>query len=213
MRKLTKLERKLRRRERLRMADANRNDPEIFAVFVRVTLTWLAIIIGVIIWLWAASVQARDQAYAATAVSIPPRCKYVGAIPEVAETGGEPPRAINESPVATFPDAEMVEPVGEPPERWECLGRWLLTAYCPLDCCNGKGRAWKTASEAKMVVGDTVAVNSLPFGTKIRIGDHVYTVADRGNLGKHHVDILHGSHKAAENFGMQYADVWILKDN
>ena len=61
-----------------------------------------------------------------------------------------------------------------------------------------------------MVIGDTVAVGGLPFGTKLRIRDHIYTVTDRGVHG-HHVDILHESHRAANKFGMQHAEVFIKR--
>ena len=162
------------------------------------------VLVGIVLGMYISATRTQ----AAETVSIPPRCEYVGPITDPVQE--ELPEAVNETPVATMPDAVMVERVGEEPERWESLGTWLLTAYCPLDCCNGKGRAWHTASGAPMVIGDTVAVGGLPFGTKLRIRDHVYTVTDRGVHG-HHVDILHESHRAANIFGMQHAEVWIKR--
>lgn len=93
---------------------------------------------------------------------------------------------------------------------WESLGVWKLTAYCPLECCNGRGRAWQTASGAEMVVGRTVAAAHFPFGTKLKINGHVYVVEDRGVTGKH-VDILFPTHAAGNEFGIQYAEVFILR--
>ena len=147
---------------------------------------------------------AESRAQAAETISIPPRAEYVGPITEAAPE--VLPEAVNEA-VATMPDAVMVESVGE---RWESLGVWKLTAYDPYECCNGRGRAWKTASGAPMAIGDTVATGRLPFGTKLKIRDHVYTVVDRGTPYGH-VDILHESHSAANRFGIQRAEVFILR--
>lgn len=113
--------------------------------------------------------------------------------------------------VATVSDAEKVAITADPPgERWESLGVWKLTAYCPLDCCNGKGRAWKTSSGKPMVVGRTIATYSLPEGTEVKINGHVYVVEDTGVSG-HHIDILHPSHAAANAFGVHHAEVFVKR--
>ena len=94
---------------------------------------------------------------------------------------------------------------------WESLGTWKLTAYCPEECCNGSN-AHRTASGEPMVVGETVAVGHLPFGTRLLIDGHEYTVTDRGVKGEH-VDILHETHKAAQRFGVQYKQVFIWRED
>ena len=94
---------------------------------------------------------------------------------------------------------------------WESLGTWKCTAYCPGACCNSPENAGKTASGKPMVVGRTVAVGHLPFGTRLLIDGHEYVVEDRGVKG-HHVDILHESHSAARKFGEQYKQVFIWRD-
>lgn len=96
--------------------------------------------------------------------------------------------------------------------EWESLGTWLCTAYCPEECCNGRGRAWTTASGEPMVIGETVAVGHLPFGTRLLIDGHEYVVEDRGVHG-HHVDILHESHSAARKFGTQHKQVFIWRED
>lgn len=96
--------------------------------------------------------------------------------------------------------------------EWESLGMWKCTAYCPLECCNGKGRAWKTASGIPMVIGETVATAKLPFGTKLLIDGHVYTVTDRG-VPYGTVDILHESNAAARRFGIKYKQVFIWRED
>ena len=203
---MTKIEKEMRKRERdaIRAVNKSADDyQDVYEGAMRVLFNLVLLITGIVIGFYIS--ESRVQA---ATVSIPPRAEYVGPITE--QGPEEPPVGINEMPVATMPDAQMVERVGEEPERWESLGTWLLTAYCPLDCCNGRGRAWHTASGTPMVIGDTVAVGGLPFGTKLRIRDHIYTVTDRGVRG-HHVDILHESHRAANKFGMQHAEVFIKR--
>ena len=204
---MTKLERKLKERERRAIEAVNKSADDLKDIYddaLKVLFDLALVLVGIVLGMYLSATRTQ-----AATVSIPPRCEYVGPITEAAPE--ELPVGVNEMvETATMPDAVMAERVGEEPERWESLGTWLLTAYCPMDCCNGKGRAWHTASGAPMVIGDTVAVGGLPFGTKLRIRDHIYTVTDRGVHG-HHVDILHESHRAANKFGMQHAEVWIKR--
>lgn len=204
---MTKLEREVRRRERRRLADLNRNNFEVFKVMLQISLVALAIIIGITIWFWAAAQQTMEVEAAVLRHHRITSANYreiplVEPLPDFPPVDGEPPQAI-EIKMATR--AEAV-----PEEHWESLGRWKLSAYCPLDCCNGRGRAWKTASGEPMVVGDTVATARLPFGTKLKINDHVYTVTDRG-VPYGQVDILHESHKAAKAFGIRFAEIYVLR--
>lgn len=188
-------------------------------------MTVCAVILGLLIMVGAAEIRAAEEAQAAvlrrhriTSQNITAQYPHspnaglqaedpymVESLPAEAPDHGEPPEAIE----IITKEATAAEAV--PAERWESLGVWKLTAYCPLECCNGKGRAWKTASGAPMVVGDTVAAVSLPYGTKIKIGDHVYTVTDTGRLEKNQLDILHESHAAAKRFGVQRAEVFVLR--
>ena len=183
------------------------------------------VIIGAMVMVLAAEIQAAEDAQAAvlrdfriTSQNITAQYPHspnaglqaedpymVESLPAEAPDHGEPPEAIE----IVTKDATAAEAV--PAERWESLGVWKLTAYCPLECCNGKGNAWKTASGAPMKVGDTVAAVGLPYGAKIRIGDHVYTVTDTGRLEENQLDILHESHAAAKRFGVQRAEVFIKR--
>lgn len=203
---MTKLEREVRRREQERLRRINRNGFHVFTTAMRILMVAIAIIVGITIWFWAAEQQALDvqasvlrhhRITSANYREIP----LVEPLPDFPPVDGEPPQAIE------IKTASKADPV--PEEHWESMGRWKLTAYCPGRCCNGKN-AHRTASGEPMVVGDTVAVGSLPFGTKIRINDHVYTVTDRGVRG-HHVDILYPSHGEAKQFGVQYAEVFVLR--
>lgn len=87
------------------------------------------------------------------------------------------------------------------------LGRFKLTAYCTCSICCGKWAGGGTASGAVPTPGRTVAMAGVPFGTKLSINGHIYTVEDRGTAYGH-VDILMGSHEEASQFGARYADVY-----
>lgn len=88
-------------------------------------------------------------------------------------------------------------------------GKCKITHYCNCSKCCGKWAGGATASGSYPVVGRTVAMSGLPFGTKVSINGHVYTVEDRGVSGNA-VDIYVGSHSEALNRGMYYADVYIV---
>lgn len=90
------------------------------------------------------------------------------------------------------------------------LGRFKLTAYCACSKCCGKWAGGETASGTTPTQGRTVAMAGVPFGTKLRINDHIYTVEDRGTRYGH-VDIFFNNHSEALQFGMQYADVYEVK--
>lgn len=63
-----------------------------------------------------------------------------------------------------------------------------------------------TASGVKAVEGVTVAADHLPFGTKIEIDGHVYTVHDRFGGGyTDRIDIYKESQEACYKYGRQYA--------
>ena len=207
-----------------REIQARKNRRETARKVFAVIMTVCAVILGLLILVGAAEIRAAEEAQAAvlrrhriTSQNITAQYPHspnaglqaedpymVESLPAEAPVDGEPPEAIE----IVTKDATAAEAV--PAERWESLGVWKLTAYCPCEKCNGRGRAWHTASGAPMVIGDTVAVGGLPFGTKLRIRDHIYTVTDRGVHG-HHVDILHESHRAANKFGMQHAEVFIKR--
>lgn len=196
------IDERMRRREEKAIRDINRGDDphdELYQCALQVLYSLGLLLIGFVFGMYASATRAQ----AAEKVLVAPRCEYVGKIPE-----SWPEEVLPDAIDGTIHTASEAEQ--EPAERWESLGRWMLTAYCPYECCNGAGRAWKTASGAPMVMGRTIAVGGLPFGTELMINGHVYVVEDRGVRG-HHVDILHPSHRAADDFGIKYAEVFIKR--
>ena len=89
------------------------------------------------------------------------------------------------------------------------LGTFKLTAYCACKKCCGKSNGI-TASGARAVEGVTIAADKrFPFGTKLIIDGHEYTVQDRGGAIKsNRIDIYFTSHQSALNFGVQYKEVF-----
>lgn len=199
---MTKLEKELRRREQRRIESLNKVDRDLAEEALRVLWDVVLVLVGIVIGL----LLTASRLQAATSVSITPRCEYVGVIPETPQTGAEPPTAVNETQVATMPDAVMVEPVVE---RWQYLGKWKTTGYCPCRRCNGRN-AGRTASGAPMVPGRTIAVGGLPFGTVLKVNGQEYVVEDRGTPYGH-IDILYGDHRTASNHGIKHYEVFIKK--
>lgn len=99
--------------------------------------------------------------------------------------------------------------VEEPKPTFQSLGTYKLTAYCPCISCCGKSDGI-TASGAKAVEGVTIAApKNLPFGTKILIEDHEYTVQDRGGaITGNRIDVYFDTHQEALEFGVQYKEIF-----
>lgn len=83
------------------------------------------------------------------------------------------------------------------------IGGYTLTAYewTGNPCANGN---YPTC-------GYTAACNSLPLGTRIYIeGLGEYVIEDRGGMGDSVIDIYMGDVETCLQFGVQYADVYII---
>lgn len=84
-----------------------------------------------------------------------------------------------------------------------------VSAYTPQGGSNG-GRV--TASGTTPTEGRTIAMGrAYPFGTKVKILGHIYTVEDRGGaIGNKSVDLFMNSQSKAIQFGRKYIPVEIL---
>lgn len=94
----------------------------------------------------------------------------------------------------------------------EFLGTFKLTAYCACVQCCGVWAGGTTAGGTIPAAGRTVAMAGVPFGTKLLIGDQIYTVEDRGTVYGH-VDVFMNSHAEAASFGVRYADVYTANES
>lgn len=81
--------------------------------------------------------------------------------------------------------------------------RAVATAYCPCSDCCGKCDGI-TSTGVKAEEGRTCAADPsvFPYGTRLMINDHIYTVEDCGGAVKGcHVDIFYADHASALEFG------------
>lgn len=93
------------------------------------------------------------------------------------------------------------------------LGKFKITGYCSCSRCCGKSNGI-TASGTKAKAGRTIAADTskLPFGTKVVINGHTYTVEDRGGaINGNKIDIFFSSHNEALQWGVRYCDVYLKK--
>ena len=95
------------------------------------------------------------------------------------------------------------------------LGVCKLTAYCkenyPHICNNGSSNS--TATGTVPTVGRTIAVDPsvIPYGSQVIINGHTYIAEDCGGAIKgNKIDILFETHKEALQFGVQYAEAFMV---
>ena len=106
-------------------------------------------------------------------------------------------------------------PPFEPEEDEEkiALGEYQLTAYCACSRCCGKSDGI-TATGTVATAGRTIAVDPrvIPYGSKVEINGNVYIAEDCGGAIKYNrIDIFFDSHSEALQFGVQRAQVYLLK--
>lgn len=86
------------------------------------------------------------------------------------------------------------------------LGHYTLTAYewTGNTCANGEYPS----------KGYTIACNSLPIGTRVWIeGYGEFVVEDRGGMADNVIDIYLGDYDECIEFGVQEADVYLIKED
>ena len=90
---------------------------------------------------------------------------------------------------------------------------YMCTAYtASIDEC-GKDDGI-TASMTKATAGRTIAADDLPFGTKVKINGHIYTVEDRFGAGhKHRIDIFMNTKEEAFQYGRRIELVEVIKED
>lgn len=90
---------------------------------------------------------------------------------------------------------------------------YKITAYCPCSICCGKWSNGITSIGTTAVAGRTIATDSkFPFGTKLKINGHIYTVEDRGGAIKgNRIDIYMNTHAEALSWGVKYLPVEVVE--
>ena len=111
-------------------------------------------------------------------------------------------------PVEVIEETEPVE-VSEP----IYLGQFVLTAYCPCSHCCGQWADGITATGTTATQGRTIAVDPsvIPYGSEVIINDHIYVAEDCGSsIDGNRIDVFFNDHDEAWDFGMQYANVYLV---
>lgn len=138
---------------------------------------------------------------------------------EEARLAAEAQQASEEEEAAAQEEAAAVEEEPEEAAQEEpsdngnqFVGTFRLTAYCPCSICCGSNTGI-TATGTVPVQGRTIAADPsvLPYGTVVYIeGYGTFTVEDTGAFASGTIDIFFDSHSVAYDFGVQYADVYIV---
>lgn len=140
----------------------------------------------------------------------PDDCQYAIAapIPTVKEFNEAQKDILIPAPKPDIVVTEEESTSTQPSERTlVSLGEYRISAYCPCEKCCLKSDGI-TASGTQATAGRTAAMNGVPFGTKIVIDGHEYTIEDRGGgLGSKIIDIYFDTHEEALNSGL-----WVMRE-
>lgn len=123
----------------------------------------------------------------------------------------------------TAAPTEETEPPTQPAEVWSSLGTYTLTAYCSCQTCCGQYALNRPLDESGNPIvytsigaiakaGVTIAVDPrvIPYGSEVKINDHVYIAQDTGGaITGARIDIYFDDHQKALEFGLQTAEVFI----
>ena len=127
-----------------------------------------------------------------------------GPAAEISATAGTSAKTISHSPSA--------EP-SESGTRGSYLGKFDTTAYCNCESCCSGGFAL-TYSGTVPTANHTISadITRFPIGTRLMIGDTIYTVEDIGSgVSSNLLDIYFDTHQEALNYGKQTVDVYAVE--
>jgi 3D (Asp-Asp-Asp) domain-containing protein len=116
---------------------------------------------------------------------------------------------VNEGPGAAGTVAEASDT--EESHSEVSLGIFKITGYCSCDECSGGKNL--TYSGTVPVPNHTISADLAvyPLGTKLRIGDVIYTVEDKGSaVNSQLLDIYYATHEEALAKGTYKAEVFLV---
>ncbi len=91
------------------------------------------------------------------------------------------------------------------------LGTYTVTGYCNCSICSGGSGLTYSGTVPKANHTISADLNVHPLGTKIRIGDIIYTVEDMGSSVKDNwIDIYFDNHEEAVAYGTKYKDAYLI---
>lgn len=105
------------------------------------------------------------------------------------------------------------------------IGEFKLTAYCSCAKCCGKWAKNRPVDEegneivigacgVPLKAGISIAVDKrvIPYGSSVYINGHEYIAQDCGGAIKgNRIDVYFDDHQEADDFGVQYAEVFVKK--
>lgn len=96
--------------------------------------------------------------------------------------------------------------------KGKSLGIFTTSGYCACNSCSGTNTLTYsgTVPQADHTISADLTV--LPLGTKVFIGDTVYTVEDMGSgVDGNLIDIFYATHEDAWNHGIQEQEVFLAE--
>lgn len=168
--------------------------------------------------------------------------RTAGAEPQPTEETTQEPQVTTEAATIPTEETEPIQETEattattEPPTpttivqdatgEWRNLGTYKLTAYCSCQICCGEYALNRptdengnpivyTSTGAIAEAGTTIAVDPsiIPYGSKVKINGHTYIAQDCGGAIKgNRIDVYFDAHQDALQFGVQTAEVLILRD-
>lgn len=95
----------------------------------------------------------------------------------------------------------------------ESLGMFTTTGYCNCERCNSGGHALTYSGTVPKAAHTISADLSLyPIGTKLMIGDIIYTVEDKGtHVSGNWIDVYYDDHDDAWNHGLKTEEVFLVE--
>lgn len=104
-------------------------------------------------------------------------------------------------------------PVKEETPKKVSLGIFTTTGYCSCEECSTGSNLTYTETTPK--AGHTIAadINIFPVGTKLMIGNTIYTVEDIGSsVTQNKIDIFYATHEEAVQHGQKQEEVFVINE-
>lgn len=106
-----------------------------------------------------------------------------------------------------------VTPKDEPAPDGTSLGIFTVTGYCNCDLCSAGSHLTYSGTEPQADHTISADINLFPIGTRLRIGDIIYTVEDIGsNVIQNKIDIYYATHDEAASHGTQQLEVFTVPE-
>lgn len=110
---------------------------------------------------------------------------------------------------SSIPEPEPVETTKD--NTPASLGMFTTTGYCNCEACSGGHSLTYAGTVPQANHTISADLELFPLGTKLMIGDVIYTVEDMGSsVSGNKVDIYYDNHESAVAHGMQTQEVFFV---